>query len=405
MSDNQEQQPADIRPQLGLRQVINVNGTMTYLGASVVVKKARDAMAALLPQFVEMDDLQRKASAVIAEACGTEAGFITSSAASGITVAVAGAMTGPDFAAIEQLPDTTGLKNEVVVMTGHMVHYGAPIEQGIRLSGAKVIQVGQATFARRYQLDAAITERTACAVYVVSHHAVQYGLMPLDEFSAVCHERGVPVIVDAASEYDLKKFIRDGADIVLYSAQKFLGGPTAGIVAGHHQLIRDAYLQNSGIGRAMKVGKEGIIGAMAALQAWAKRDHLAVANKEMSYLQLWSNALAGRPGISTDTVPDPTGNPLNRLRVKVNPEQARITAWDLADALMRGDKPVSVRDHEVEHGWFFLDPCNLHPGQEHEVAQRLIEELEIALQSPTVIATSLERRRNRKFEALLRWPG
>lgn len=394
----------DIRHKLGLRRVINVNGTMTYLGASVVVPEAVDAICAVLPQFVEMDDLQRAASDVIARACGTEAGFVTSSCASGITLSVAAAMTGPNLAAIEKLPDTTGLKNEVVMLAGHMVHYGAPIAQGIALSGARVVQVGQSTFARRYQLEGAITERTACAVYVVSHHAVQYGLMPLDEFAAVCHARGIPVIVDAASEYDLKTFIRQGADVVLYSSHKFLGGPTAGIVAGPKEFIRSAYLQNLGIGRCMKVGKESIVGTMAALSAWQQRDHAAVHEREAGYLKLWLSALSGRPGIEATITADPTGNPLDRLKVTVNPEQARITAWDLADALGRGDEPVSVRDHEVEHGRFFLDPCNLHPGQEQMVAQRLVEELERALHGDAIIATSLEQRRNRRVATLMRWP-
>ncbi len=169
-------------------------------------------------------------------------------------------MTGSDLAAIERLPDTTSLKNEVLIQAGHMVSYGAPVEQGIRLAGARVVPVGQATSARKYQLRGAIKERTAAALYVVSHHTVQYGLIPLDEFVEVCHARGVPVMVDAASEYDLKGFLAAGADVALYSSHKFLGGPTGGIVAGRTELVRAAYLQNSGIGRGMKIGKEGMVG-------------------------------------------------------------------------------------------------------------------------------------------------
>lgn len=112
--------------------------------------------------------------------------------------------------------------------------------------------------------------------------------------------------------------------------------------------------------------------------------------------------MSGRPGIEATVTADPTGNPLDRLKVTVHPGQAKITAWDLADALGRGEEPVSVRDHEVEHGMFFLDPCNMHPGQEHIVAQRLVEELERALQGDGVPATSLEKRRSRRVESLLR---
>lgn len=395
----------DIRRDLGLRHIINVSGTMTSLGASIVVPEAVAAVAAILPQFVEIDELQKKASQVIARLCNTEAGFVTASCSAGITLAVAGAMTGSDLAAIERLPETIGLKNEVLIQVGHMVSYGAPVEQGIRLSGAKVVPVGQATSARAYQLDGAITDKTAAAVYVVSHHTVQYGLIPLDEFVAVCHARGVPVIVDAASEYDLKGFLATGADIALYSSHKFLGGPTGGIVAGKTALVRAAYLQNSGIGRGMKIGKEGMIGTIAALEAWETRDHAAIRAREDGYLKLWRDALDGRPGVTATIEPDPTHNPLDRLKISVEPQAAHITAWDLADALSSGLTPIVVRDHEIEHGFFYMDPCNLHPGQESVVARRLVEELEKARQSNELIATPLERRRNRRAKALMQWPN
>lgn len=143
---------------------------------------------------------------------------------------------------------------------------------------------------------------------------------------------------------------------------------------------------------------------VAALQAWQHRDANAVLARQTQYLELWKDALSGHPGITVVITPDPTNNPLNRLKVCVNPVEAKITAWNLADALGRGNSPVSVRDHEVEHGYFFLDPCNLHPSQEHIVVQRLQEELDRAQNSPAT-PTSLEHRRNRRIEALLRWPA
>jgi L-seryl-tRNA(Ser) seleniumtransferase len=394
----------DIRDALGLRPVINVSGTMTALGASIVVPEAIAAMAAVLPHFVEVDELQKQASKVIARLCGAEAGFVTASCSAGITLAVAGAMTGDDLLAVERLPDAAGLKDEVLIMTGHMVSYGAPVEQAIRLAGAKVVPVGQATSARAYQLEGAIGERTAAAVYVVSHHTVQYGQIPLDEFAAICRARGIPVIVDAASEYDLKGFLAAGADIALYSSHKFLGGPTGGIVAGRKDLVRAAYIQNGGIGRGMKVGKESVVGTIAALEAWERRDHAGIRERESAALALWRDRLAGRPGVRAEVVPDPTDNPLDRLMVSVEPQEAHITAWDLADTLARGKPPVIVRDHEVEHGFFYLDPCNLHPGQEKLVADRLAEELDAARRSNEVIATPLQDRRNRRRAYLKRWP-
>ena len=344
-------------------------------------------MTAILSEFVEIDDLQKRVGAAIARLCGADAGFVTASCSAGISVAVAGAMTGSDLAAIERLPDTAGLKNEVLIQTGHMTTYGAPVDQAIRITGAKVVPVGQATFARRYQLEGAITERSAAAVYVVSHHVVDYGLIPLEEFAAVCHARGVPVIVDAASEYDLRGFIARGANVALYSAHKFLGGPTAGIVAGRKDLVRAAFLQNGGVGRGMKVGKEGIVGTIAALEAWEKRDHTAVREHETAHLELWRRTLAGRPGVTATIEPDPTNNPLDRLRGRGFAGGGAHNGVGSQRQSGARRAAVIVRDHELEHGHFYMDPCNLHPGEEVIVARRLDEELKRAQRSNEIIAT------------------
>lgn len=394
----------DIRTKLGLRPVINVSGTMTSLGASIVVPEAVAAMAAILPQFVEINDLQRKASAIIARLTGGEAGFVTASCSSGISLAVAATITGPDLLAIERLPETSTDKTEVILQMGHVVSYGAPVDQSIRLAGGKVVMIGQATSTHRYHMENAITDRTAAAVYVVSHHVVDYGLLNLKEFVEIAHARGVPVIVDAASEYDLKLFLAQVADIVLYSGHKFLGGPTSGIVAGKKELVRHAFLQNMGIGRGMKVGKESIYGVMAALEAWEKRDHAGIRERETSYLALWKQTLTDRPGVTALIEPDPTNNPLDRMRVIISPEEAHITAWDLAAALRQGEQPIIVRDHEVEHHYFYLDPCNLHPGQETVVASRLAEELDKARASNEIIATPFEDLSRHRFNGALRWP-
>ncbi|SCX18640.1 L-seryl-tRNA(Sec) selenium transferase [Agrobacterium sp. DSM 25558] len=394
----------DIRTKLGLRPVINVSGTMTSLGASIVLPEAVAAIAAILPQFVEINDLQRKASTIIARLTGGEAGFVTASCSSGITLAVAGTITGPDLLAIERLPETFTPKNEVLVQMGHVVSYGAPVDQSIRLAGGKVVTIGQATSTHRYHMENAITDRTAAAVYVVSHHVVDYGLLNLKEFVEIAHAKGVPVIVDAASEYDLKLFLEQGADIVLYSGHKFLGGPTSGVVAGKKDLVRNAFLQNMGVGRGMKVGKESIYGVMAALEAWEKRDHVGIRERETGYLNLWAKTLANRPGVTALIEPDPTNNPLDRMRVIISPEEAHITAWDLAAALRQGPQPIIVRDHEVEHHYFYLDPCNLHPGQETIVASRLAKELDKARASNEIIATPFEDLSRHRFDGALRWP-
>jgi L-seryl-tRNA(Ser) seleniumtransferase len=362
--------PPDIRRQLGLRPIINASGTMTVLGASIMVPEAIAAMAAIAGEFVEMQQLHQLASNAVAKATGAEAGFITASCASAITLAVAATLTGDRLLAIERLPDTTGLKREVLVQLGHMVGYGASLEQTIAMTGARVVPVGTVSMARDYQLDEAVTESTACAVFVVSHMTVQYAMLGLEQVCRICHAKGVPVIVDAASEYDLRGFLARGADLVVYSGHKFLGGPTSGIVAGSKALVHAAALQNRGIGRGMKVGKESIAGVMAALQAWGRRDHQAIRARERQALDLWTQVMAPSADVICRLVPDPTGNPLDRLRVTVLPT-SHWTARRLADALAAANPPVMVRDYQTDLGYFDLDPCNLHPGEAEKVVNQL----------------------------------
>jgi D-glucosaminate-6-phosphate ammonia-lyase len=363
----------DIRKELGLRPIINVAGTMTVLGASIMVPQAVTAMAAIATEFVEIERLHDAAGQVAARLAGAQAGFITASCASAITLSVAACMTGDRLLAIERLPDAAGLKREVPVLLGHMVGYGASLQQSIAMSGARVVPVGTVSGAFDYQLEQSITEHTACALYVVSHMTVQHAMLGLERFCAICHAQGVPVLVDAASEYGFAGLLARGADLVLFSGHKFLGGPTSGVVAGRQDLVRAARLQNRGIGRGMKVGKESIAGVMAALQAWETRDHAGIRRKEEEALALWLDSLL--PGVasgalSCDLIDDPTGNPLRRLRVKVLP-QSGTQARALADALARGDPPVLVRDYQTDLGHIDLDPCNLHPGEAEIVARQL----------------------------------
>ena len=356
------------RKALSLRPIINVSGTMTALGASIMRPEAILAMTAIADEFVEIDDLHSVASDTISNATGADAGFVTASAAAGIIIAVAAVMTGKDRPAIERLPlDTKNLKTEVVFQRGHDVNYGNSISQAVCMAGATPVLCGSVTSVSAGQLADKMTANTAAGLFVVSHTTSRTGMLDLSEFVALCHARKVPVIVDAASEYDLKGFLADGADLVIYSGHKFLGGPTTGIIAGRRDLVEACRLQNSGIGRAMKVGKESIAGLIAALEAWQVRDHEAVRREERRALDLWEQCLAGFDGIEVEIVPDPTRNPLDRLEIRVR-SHSKTSAAEFAFALSIGDPPVIVRSHKVDQGVFWLDPCNLHNGEAEQVA-------------------------------------
>ena len=388
----------DIRRALNLRPVINVSGTMTSLGASIMTPRAIEAMARIAPEWIEVDDLQRRASAVIADATGGEAGFVTASAAAGISMALAGTITGTDLLAIETLPSVRpGLKSEVILQAGHSVNYGANGDQSIRLAGGRVVLAGTATGVMDYHIANAIGPETAAVLHVVSHHTAQYHMLSLAEVVDICKPHGVPMIVDAASEYDLKGFLAAGADVVIYSGHKFLSGPTSGIVTGRKDLVRAAFLQNKGIARAMKVGKESIYGCMAALEAWAERDHAGIRAREQDALALWKSRLDALPGLHTRIEPDPTDNPLDRLQVFVA-EESGFTAIGLTLALGRQTPPIIVRDHESEMGFFYLDPCNLHDGEAETVAHAF----EAAFEAPR--PADAMAKVSRSSNGALAWP-
>ncbi len=368
--------PTDPHDKLGVRRVINVAGNMTSLGASIAKPEVIEAVADILPHFVEIDDLQRRASQAIAKATGAEAGCVTACASAGVSISVAGAMTGANLAAIEALPDTAGLRDTVIVQLGHLCHYSAPIDQAVRLTGARLRTIGSVNEARPDQLAAALDENVAAMLFVVSHQTMQHGQIPLSECVRICRTANVPVIVDAAAEMDLSGFLSDGADIAIYSAHKALGGMTGGIVAGKTPLVRAAYLQNAGIGRGMKVGKEGIAGTIAALDAWAKRDRDAEWAAQQHTLTLWREAVAPYNAIKTQLVDDPTDNPIQRLRLAFQGDSNAAATF--AARLAQGDPPVIVRDEFLDRNCFELDPCNLHPGEAEIVAERLQQEAESA---------------------------
>lgn len=362
---------SDLFGTFGIRRVINASGTETVHGASRASARVVDAVAAILPHWIEMSELQRAASATVARATGAEAGFVTGCSAAGISVCVAAAMTGCDLARVERLPDTTGMKNRVILQKGHEVNYGASVSQMIRLTGATPVEIGTATACAAYQLEAAIDERTAAAIYVLSHHTVQSGLIGLARFCEVCTAKGVPVIVDAAAEYDWPGMIAAGATVVIFSAQKAPAGTTAGVIAGRRDFVRACYHQERGIGRPMKAGKESVAGAIAALEQWIDADHAGMRRAEAARLDRAEAMLANLPGLRLEREPDPPGNPFERLMLHVDPRVARITAFQLGQALGSGDPKIVLRTLHADRGYLLLDTRRIDDAELDVVVARV----------------------------------
>jgi L-seryl-tRNA(Ser) seleniumtransferase len=340
----------------GIRRVINASGTETVHGASRASERVVKAVAGILPHWIEMSELQKAASSCIAKTTGAEAGFVTGCTAAGIAVSVAAAIAGDDLYKAEQLPDTAGLKNKVILQKGHEVSYGSTITQMIRIVGGVPVEIGTATGCAAYQLDGAIDDRTAAAVFVQSHHTVQSGLLDLRTFCEVARRRGVPVVVDAAAEYDWPGMIKAGATAVIFSAQKAPAGTTAGVIAGTRGFIRAFYVHGErGVGRPMKAGKESVAGAIAALDQWLETDHKEVARAEAARLDRAEQMLRNIRGLRLEREWDPPGNPFERLMLHVDPRVARLSAFQLGQALAAGKPKVVLRTLHADRGYLLLD--------------------------------------------------
>lgn len=393
----------DIIERFGLARVINAAGWMTALGSSRTDPVAARLASEIQSHFVRIDELQAVASQAISEATGAEAGVVVGCSASGISCSVSACMTGLDLGIVEQLPATDNIKNEVAMMRGHRVSFGANVDQVIQLTGAKIVEFGGATQAERYQLEHAIGDKTAAAFFMVSHHTVQDGQIPMEGFIASCHERKVPVIVDMASEYDLTGPIAKGADLVIYSAHKFLSGLTGGIVAGRKDLVQAVHLQSRGIGRTMKAGKESIVSAVGALKSWKRRSSDAVPDEERRRLSFWADNLRGLDGVEVDIFQDWTGNALERLILRIDPKIAKLHAWNLVDELQRGETVVYTREDHLEHEIVLLDPCNVS-DQEAKIVAGMITEVLTRAKAKSVPRESWAERKDRSQRGAADWP-
>lgn len=387
-----------------LTPVINVSGTMTRIGASRVPPDVRACVDRILTSFVDMDELQSRAGAVIARVTGAEAGCIASCSAAAMTQTVAACLTGADLARIEALPRVTG-ERRVLLPMGHMVNYGAPVDQAIRLAGAEVVPVGTVAACETWHLADALAGGAAAAMYVVSHHTVRENELPMDVFISMCREHGVPAIVDMAAEYDLTRPIELGASAVIHSGHKFLAGVTSAVVAGNSALIRATYLQHCGIGRTMKAGKESVVGAMAALELWEKRDHDAVRKTEEARVALWMRELADMPGVCIASHADWTGNPITRVRITIAPREASFHAWELAARLAGRTPSIVVRDDLVERQELYLDPCNLTDAEAAAVAVAIREEVDRFRARGDGCRQSWSEVKRGREAAILSWSG
>ncbi|MFU9137062.1 DgaE family pyridoxal phosphate-dependent ammonia lyase [Erwinia tasmaniensis] len=354
---------SSIYEKYGLKQVINASGRMTILGVSTPGEEVVDTVKYGLNHYFEMKDLVNKTGAYIAGLLGSEDAVVVSCASAGIAQAVAGVIVKDNDWLLENLhaaPLT--VPHDIVVPKGHNVNYGAPVGTMVTLGGGRLVEAGYANECSAEQLSAAITPQTAAILYIKSHHCVQKSHLNVEQAVSVARKHGVPLIVDAAAEEDLRRYYQYGADLVIYSGAKAIEGPTSGLVMGRRQPVEWVKRQSMGIGRAMKVGKEGILGLTQAIESYLTQEKVTGVQMVEKMTPFISN-LNGLNGITARVVWDPAGRDIARAEIKLDEAVIGYTTGDVVQALKTGEIAIYFRGYKANESIIEVDVRSVSVGQ------------------------------------------
>jgi len=384
----------------GFKKIINASGTMTALGGSLMPPEVVEAMDEAAKEWVRLPDLLDAVGNRIAELAGVESCLISSGCAACMTMSTAACLTGKDRLKIARLPNTEGMKNELIWQKGHYPTYS----DQFTAAGARLVLVGgdsvvldtpdflvgsripalRTLGVSAKTVEEAVTDKTFAFAYSLGWMLPQHGLLPLDEFCDLAHKHNIPVIVDAASElpyltngrFDLGRFNRMGADIVCYSGGKAMRGPNdTGIAIGKREIVEAAKMQmnpSSGIGRGFKVSKEQMVGLLIAIERCFKLDWNQIMKEEGERAKYIVDALKNVPHVKTEIVfPDETGLPVARVWVRLDEKALGITATSLIEKMREGDPSIFLRGGYTGLGIVIVDVQVLRPGEEEVVSQKL----------------------------------
>ena len=368
----------DIYQEIGVRKLINCMGPVSKIGGSLMPKEVVIAMEEASKSFVNMDELLEQSGKKIAKLVGAPAAFITSGAAAGLAISVAACMTGCDPVKAKQLPDTFGMKDEVIIHHCHRIHY----DQAVRLTGSFFVEIGFSDWSDKEDLEACITEDTVAILYVAKFSNCK-GSIPLQEVIEVGKEVNIPVIVDAADELpplaNLCKFTDMGANLVIYSGGKGLCGPQgSGLILGDKDLIKACSINaspNYGIGRPMKVDKEEIARLTKAIELYVKKD-FDLEMKEWEELRDYIiNKISNVPNIKyfTDKPLSP-GTPgsfyLPSLYIDFDKKELGLSKDEVIGRLWNGDPRIAV---DKSSDGIVIRMMMVQNGEEKIIAERLLE--------------------------------
>jgi len=359
----------EIYQSIGVRPFINGVGTLTVNGGSLELPEVRAAMDAAAQHMVQLDELMEGVGKRLAELTGAEWGIVTAGCAAAMTLATLACVSGGNPDKHIRLPNMDGLeKDEVIIPKHSRNNYDA----AIRAVGVRLIEVNNAQ-----ELEAAIGPRTAM-IYIFAGPQADAGTPSFEEITRIARQKNIPVLTDAAAEVLTipNVHLQRGSTMVAYSGGKQLRGPQcSGLLLGRKDLVTAAWVHSAphhGFARNMKVGKEEIIGALAAVEAWVKRDHKAIWRQMLDQLNHIAKRVSSIPGITTETH-EPAGlsNRSPGLNIRWDAAKLGISGQQLSQILDTTDPRILVGASRGAQNGISITAFNLKPGDEKVIADRL----------------------------------
>jgi D-glucosaminate-6-phosphate ammonia-lyase len=352
--------------ELGVRPFINAAGTYTAMTASLMLPEVMDAINYASEHFVMLDELHDKVGERLAGLLRCDAAMVTSGAASALTLGTAAVLAGPDRRKIVDLPNLASMKSEVIIQKSHRFGY----DHAVRNCGVRLVEVET-----REDLERAVSERTAMMLFYNNNN--REGRIQDEAFVQIGKTHGIPTFNDAAADVppveNLWKYTSMGFDLVTFSGGKGLRGPqSAGLLVGRKDLIAAARLNappnGNTIGRGMKVNKEEMLGMLAAVEAYVKKDHAREQRDFERRAETIRAAAASVAGVKAEVFVPEIANHVPHIRISWDPAASRLTAADAVNALRGGDPSIGTRS---EGEALVVGVWMMRPGEDKVVARRL----------------------------------
>jgi len=357
--------------QLGIRPFINASGTYTAMTASLMPSEVMDAIEYASKHYVMLEELHVKVGERIAALVHADAALVTSGAASALTLGTAAVLTGVDQQKMVALPDLTGMKSEVIIQKSHRFGY----DHAVRNCGVRMVEVET-----REDLERAITPQTAMMLFYNNNN--KEGRIQDEEFVQLGKKHQVPTMNDAAADVppvdNLWKYTKMGFDLVAFSGGKGIRGPqSAGLLLGRKDLIAAARLNappnGNTIGRGMKVNKEEIVGMLAALELYLKKDHAAEQQDFERRAETIRTAAVAVPGTKAEVFTPEVANHVPHVRVTWDAAAISLTPAAVVTAMRDGEPSIAIRS---EGPALVIGVWMMRPGEDKIVARRLRQVLE-----------------------------